>query len=115
MDGEVKHHYNELQKQAENIKSLASQFIFLQNQSIHFPRYLNRLKASHNYLDGEKNDYNVLTNAPESLRDNVHPVYVSENPGHTFNDVPPKVSGPKNVAGPVYLTKNARHKYAEFI
>ena len=25
MDGEVKHHYNELQKQAENIKSLASQ------------------------------------------------------------------------------------------
>ena len=62
-----------------------------------------------------KNDYNALTNAPESLRDNVHPVYVSENPGHTFNDVLPKVSRPKNVAGPVYLTKTARHKYAEFI
>ena len=115
MDGEVKHRYNALQKRAENIKSLASQFIFLQNQSIHFPRYLNRLKASHNYLDGEKNDYNVLTNAPESLRDNVHPVYVSENPGHTFNVVPPLVSGAKNVAGPVSLTENARQKYAEFI
>ena len=33
MDGDVKHHYNELQKQAENIR-----------------RYLNRLKASNNYL-----------------------------------------------------------------
>ena len=65
--------------------------------------------------DGKKYDFSVLTKAPESLRDNVHPVYVSENPGHTFNDVPPKVSRPKNVAGPVYLTKNARHKYAEFI
>ena len=45
MDGEVKHHYNELQKQAENIK-----FILQKKQRIHFPRYLNRLKTSYNYL-----------------------------------------------------------------
>ena len=65
--------------------------------------------------DGKKYDFSVLTKATESLRENVHPVYVSENPGHTFNVVPPLVSGAKNVAGPVSLTENARQKYAEFI
>ena len=44
-----------------------------------------------------------------------HLVSLSKIPSNAFNDVPPTVSGPKNVARPVYLTKNARHKYAEFI
>ena len=34
MDGEVKHHYNALQKRAENIKSLASP-IYLSEESKH--------------------------------------------------------------------------------
>ena len=41
-------------------------------------------------------------------------MYLSDNPSHPFYVVPPKVSGAKNVAGPVHLTKNARRKYAAF-
>ena len=46
--------------------------------------------------------------------DMFHLVSLSKIPSNAFNDVPPTVSGPKNVARPVYLTKNARHKYAAF-
>ena len=65
------------------------------------------------WMDGKR--YSVLTKTTECLKCLFHPVYLSDNPSHPFYVVPPKVSGAKNVAGPVYLTKNARHKYAEFI
>ena len=61
--------------------------------------------------DGKKYDFNILTKATESLKDLFRPVYLSDNPSHAFAVVPPKVSGAKNVAGPVSLTENARHKW----
>ena len=44
LDGEVKHRSNALQKRAENINSLASQFIFRQNQNIHLSELIGSLK-----------------------------------------------------------------------
>ena len=65
-------------------------------------------------MDGKRYDYSVLTKTTESLKCLFHPVYLSDNPSHHFYVVPPKVSGAKNVAGPVHLTKTARRKYAVF-
>ena len=65
-------------------------------------------------MDGKRYDYSVLTKTTECLKCLFHPVYLSDNPSHPFYVVPPKVSGEKNVAGPVQLTKNDRRKYAAF-
>ena len=51
MDGEVKHHYNELQKQAENIKSLASP-ISLSAESKHSFSELSERTGSLKQLSG---------------------------------------------------------------
>ena len=88
MDGEVNHRYYALQKRAENINSLASQFIFRQNQNIHLSELIGSLKQLSGpvYLSGDtESNYNEIIKTAVTFKNIYGPIFVKDGEKYEFN------------------------------